>query len=332
MVATQRAHYHLPVACVASVLTAVLGVCGWANGAPEWATTLTAAAVAVLALLAQSALLFWDPNRKPEANRVRAKGLCRKGELERLRGETPDLAKEELPRPRLGLLHAFALCGMALGILPFVSAELVRLALGWPLNRDWYPAVVGPRDESRFYFPETIYSVRGLWDGRDPAAELLNAPEVGLAPERLEATTHHDRWGDRINSKQEERWGSARTWVDVRIPDAPPLGGKNLRMRIDLTATYPADRGTQFVNEEQAFTQTAIVRLADTPRAGIVYASLCRGGALWLFLMSLALMLAALSFRHEAYPAKVVAESEEEDEDDDYPRRRARPRRIRGDD
>jgi hypothetical protein len=339
MVAAVRARNHLLIGFGAAAVAGVLGLIGWAAhapGSPEWGTTLWAGVVAVLALPAQLAVLFWNPNRNPRANREKANRLRQSGHLERLRRETPDLAKEEPPRPRLGWLHGFALGGLALGILPFVTPELVRLALGWPLNRDWYPAVVGPGDVSRVFYAESIQSVQGLWNGR-AEAEVLNAPEVGLAQGRLEAATRRDTWGNVIHfDENQAKVGYSRPWAEVWIPDAPQLGGKELRVKVDLAATYPADRGNVFVNAQRAFTQTATVRLADTPGAGMVYASLCRGGTLggaaWLVLMSLALALAARAFRHEAFPPRAVAEREE-DEDEEYLRRHdRRRRRIRDDD
>jgi hypothetical protein len=334
MVAALRVRNHLLVGLGAAAVTGFLGVVGWSAGAPEWGTTLGAAGVAVLALLAQVASLCWNPNRNPQANLAKARRLRQAGELERLRRETPDLAKHELPRPRLGWLHGFALGGLALGILPFVTPELVRLAFGWPLNRDWYPAVVGPGDESRIYFDQTIYSLKGLWTGR-AAAEVVNAREVGLDRERLEATTREADWGDVIHFEEKHRGGVQRPWVDVRIPDSPQLGGKELRVKVDLAAVFPADQGKIFVNQERQFTQTASVKLADVPWAGRVYAALCRGGTLggaaWLLLMSLALALAAHSFRREAFPAKATAE-DEDDYEDDYRPRRGRRRQLRDDD
>ncbi|HEX5273430.1 MAG TPA: hypothetical protein VFW33_23195 [Gemmataceae bacterium] len=339
MVGWQRAKLHLLIACGASAVTTFLGLIGAGRGLPEWRTTWMAAAVALLAFLGQIALLFWNPNHNPGANRNKAKGLLRQGRLESLRGETPDLAKDELPRPRMGVGTAFALSALALGIVPFASAELVRLALGWPLNREWYPAVVGPGDESRFYFPDTVSCLGPMWNGRADA-ELLNAGELGLGEERFEVTTSRTTWGKEIRFDDKPVRAAVQPWVDLRIPDAPQLGGKDLRVKLDLVVTFPQDQGTHFVNAQRDFTDTPVLRLADRPRAGFIYRVLCRagtwGGAAWQLLASLVLMEASRSFRREAFPPKAYADREAddyEDEEDDPPRRRSRRRpRIRGDD
>jgi hypothetical protein len=336
MIAAQRFQFHVGLGFAAAAVAVSLCFVGWTMTLPEWGTTLAAAAVAVLALLAQSAILLRDPNRNPEANRQKAKRLRKLGILERLRGETPELTKEEPPRPRVGSAHAVVLVGLALGILPFLTAELVRLALGWPLNRDWYPAVIGPGDESRIYFSPYIVCLNGMWDG-DARAEVLNADAAGLADGQLKAVTHHAAWGGVIHVDQKHGGGDFRwPWVDVQIPNESRLAGKELRIKTDLVVTYPAPSGMKYVNEERDSTQTVVVKLADRPGAGRVYASLCRGGtlggALWLVLMGLAIGLAARPYRHEAFPAKVIAEDEDDVYDDERAPRPIRSRRIRDDD
>jgi hypothetical protein len=333
MVGAQRAQFHLAVGLGSAAVAGSIGLAAWLGDFPEWRTTLVAAGVAVLALPVQLIVLFWNPNRNPDAGCLRAKQLIRQRVLERLRGETADLAKEELPRPRFGALTVVAIFGIALGIWQFLSAELVRRVYGWPLNADWYPAVVGPGDEARFYFPERVDSLQGLWDGR-AEAELLNAQEVGVVQRRLSTDTGHARWGNELHFKNDERRRAPHPWVLVYVPDSPELSGKDLRVKLDLVATYPADHGAHFIEEQRNFTATPVIRLADRPGAGAVYAALCRGGtlggALWLLLMSLVLALAAWSFRREAFPVKGFAEREDEDDDDDRPER-IRRRRIRDD-
>jgi hypothetical protein len=334
MIAFQRSVLQAFLGAVTAGVAGFLGLFGWTYGAPEWKTPLIAAGFAVAALLGHGLLLLWNRNRNRKANREFAKRLSRAGLLERLRGETPELAKEELPRPRHGAVTALAFAGLVLGLLPFVTPELVRLAMGWPLNQEWHSGVVGPGDESRLYLAERISSIKGLWTG-EARAEVLNAREVGLIDPALAATTHQDSWGNVIHFEQKERQGSPLPWADVRFPDVSRLGGQELRVKVDVDVTYPADHGAQFFNEKRTLTRTASVRLADTPRAGTTYGWLCRGGtfagALWLGLMSLVLVLAARAFRHEAFPPRAVAEPEE-DEDEEYLRRPMRRRRIRDDD
>jgi hypothetical protein len=335
MVASQRFQFHLAVGAAAAGAVTLVGAVGAAGGR-QWATTLIGAAISVLALLVQGALLLWNPNRNPDANRVKAKRLERSGLLEPMRGDIPELANKGVPHRRLGYLHAIALGGLALAVLPFLAAEAVRVAAGWPLNRDWHPAVLGPGDESRVFFPESVQSVQGLWSGRADA-ELLNARELGLDQGELEATTHQATWPGVIRFDQNRsRTYSVGPWADVRIPDSPQLNGKEVRVKVDVVATYPADRGTHFVNEQHAFTQTVVIHLADRPGAGRLYVMLANGGtfggALWLLLMGLLLALAGRSFRRDAYPAKVFAEREDDEVDDDYRPRRVRRRRIRDDD
>jgi hypothetical protein len=336
MIAAQRSFWHLLFGLGTAGVIGFIGLLGTGRAAPEYGTTLAAAAVAVLSLMVHGAFLIWDPNRKPQANLEKARRFRRLGRLERLRGETPELAKEELPHPRFRWLHAAALIGMAVGVVPFVTPEVVRLVRGWPLNRGWFPAVVGPGDEARIYHPSSVQSLTGLWTG-EATAEALNARELGLARAQLEATTHQDSWGNFIQFEQKHKTGYVRPWVDVRVPDAAQLAGKDLQVKVDVMVTYPADHGANFLNEQRLFTQTAFIQLADTPGAGSVYTALCRGGtfggALWLLLMGLVLALAARPFRYDGFPGKPAAEREDDDDDDydDRPRR-SRSRRIRDDD
>jgi hypothetical protein len=292
-------------------------------------------------ILIQLIIALWNPNRSPQANRGRAKQLLRSGDMELLRGETPEKMSPRLPCWGFGPVQCLALAGMALANLLFVAAELVRGACGWPMNPEWIPGVIGPGDESRLYFAEGFRSLRGMWSG-EPSACLLNAHELGLDGAALPAQTKRGSWDGTIRFKPEEGSQARTPWVQVRVPDSPRLTGKQLQVRADLVAVFPVIHGNHYENEERAFTRTTSVQLADRPGAGQLYAYVWYGGgfagAAWLGLMSLVLMAAAWSLRRRAFPLKVVHDKEDEpddedededdeDKDDRYDRRRRRRRR-----
>ena len=227
MIASRRIRFHLMFGFFALLVTGVVAILGVSEDFAERGLMCAAAVAGAVALLGHLIVVLWNPNRNPEANRARAKKLLKSGTMELLRGRTPEREADSLPRWGIGPIHGLALAGMALGVVVFLAAELVRLACGWPLNPEWYPGVVGPGDKSRFYFPERFHSVKGLWKG-EAGAEVLNAPELGLARSELETTTKHDTWAGTIWTKSEEKNRINSPWVGVQMPDFPQLVGKKL--------------------------------------------------------------------------------------------------------
>jgi hypothetical protein len=340
MVGNRRLGLHLAGGALGLVITGALAVLGTDLTLSDRQAMWGSAGVGTAVLLAQLIISLWNPNRNLEANQRRAKQLLTSGNMERLRGETPEKAARHLPRWGFGPVHGLALAGMAFANVLFIAAELVRLACGWPMNPDWTPGVIGPGDESRLYFSERLSSVKGLWDGQ-PSAWALNAHELGLDGAALPAQTHHDSWAGTIYVKENESSKTVRPWAEVRFPDSPRVAGKQLQVRADLVVVFPAPLGRdRWEDKQQAFTRTTSVRLAARPGAGRLYAYVWHGGgfagAAWLGLMSLVFAAAAWSLRRKAFPLKVVHDAEDEpddedendryDEDDRYDRRRRRRR------
>jgi hypothetical protein len=327
MIGSRRMRFHLGFGLLGAIAAGVVAGLGVSDAEPERVMMWIAAGIAAATFLCQLAVTLWNPNRNPSANRSRAKRWLESGSLEGERVPPTNRGDAGLPRWGFGLPQGLALAGIAFGIVLFVSAELIRLAFGWPLNEGWYPGVVGPGDESRLYFAERISPVKGLWNGQ-AGAELLNTPEVGLADARLDTTTQQDTWQGNIwMSNKNDKTRLLYPWVAIRIPDSPQLAGAQLRIKANLTAEFPALRGGHYENEQRSFTQTASVQLATTPGAGRLYATVWHvsafGGAVWLLLMSLILVVDNWSLSRHANPRKVVTEEDDQDEDE-RPRRRRR--------
>jgi hypothetical protein len=331
MIGGRRMGGHLGIAALGLAGTLAFVGFGADHSLADRVSMWGAVGVCTLMIVGHSLLLLWNPNRNLISNRNRCKKLVLSNTMQVLREETPDRAAGHLPRWGFGPAHGLALVGMAFANLLFVAAELVRAACGWPMNPEWIPGVIGPGDESRLYFAERFYSVKGYWSG-EPSATALNARELGLGEAALPADTKRDSWPRTIYVDNGEGSKAETPWVEVRIPDSPALGGKQLQVRADLTAVFPVLHGDHYEEEQRDFARTTTVRLAARPGAGRLYAHVWHGGgfagAAWFGLMSLVLVAAAWSLRRHAFPLKVVhnAEDEPDDEDED---RYDRPRRKR---
>jgi hypothetical protein len=321
MVAGQRMTGHILSGVFGFGAALALAITGVTLYFPDRVTMWLGVAVGTATVLGHFLVALRNPNRDTAANRERARQMLRSGDLERLRGETPDLAAGRLPRWGLRPVHAVALVGMALGNVLFVAADLARLACGWPMNPQWHPGVVGPGDTSRLYFDEGFGSVKGLWRGKC-TAWTLNERELGLGPVPLKVTTNQDMWGNVIWFDQgKESNNSVDPWVEVRVPDSPQIAGKRLDVRAELIAEFPVWHFNHFDNEQRTLTRTAALQIAATPGAGAIYRKLWHGGAFaaaaGLGLMSLILTIAAWSMSRHANPVTLVRERDKEDEDPD---------------
>src|SRR5262249_25627083 len=154
------------------------------------------------------------------------------------------------------------------GALALPAAEVARLAGAWPINRDFYPPVVGPGDAARLYFPEKIASIKGYWTAVATAVRATNADRLGPAGGQLTAPSPEASRGSFLTAKSSEKDSRSTPWVDVRAPDDPSLAGKSADLEVGLMAQYPAVTGPrQFGTRESAFTRPARLAMAP-PHAG----------------------------------------------------------------
>jgi hypothetical protein len=308
MVGVRRSFRHwvlfwIALACLAVVLFLTLIEVIPYNAAAWLAVVLFLGVVTGHLLIALS-----NPNGNMDANLQKAKENSRAGVLQVCTPGDP-MQAEQAPR-RHGLSAGYLVCFalMGLGVIGMASSELVRLARGWPLNKDWYPQVVGPGDSPYVYFPNKITSVKGFWQGR-PAVTVENARDLGLGNPQLRAEAQNDNWGNTIQIGSKESKTSTKTlWTRVHF-DPQLAAGKEVRLKIDLAITYPKLMGDKSWDPatEQHSLSTA-VRLAS-PKAGSTYRSffwwgLVFGGVL-ILTFSIVLALLARGLRNRALPTSV---------------------------
>jgi hypothetical protein len=221
---------------------------------------------------------------------------------------------------------------MLLALAVISSAELARLALGWPVNPDWHPAIAGPGDSTYVWFPQRINNVKNLWSG-SAQAQALNSAELGLVNPTIQAETGTDHWGDSISVKTGEKSTNSSPWARITVPNIANPEGKTLRVGMDLTIRYPSPEGNGFTNRQDVFSHNADLVLAEAG-AGTTYLLLYwlagLGGLTLLCFGSLILILRAGSLKKRALPNEVIPIADDGprrprvDEDDDEPEVRRR--------
>jgi hypothetical protein len=284
-----------------------------------------------------------NPNRNPEQNLERLSRLPRNRGVELVEEEPADRPQDGSPKVGPHVWHAAALILLGVAALAALSGEAARLAREWPLNEGWDPAVIGPGDESRVFFPGQIKSIRGFWRGESDV-QVTNAAEVGASLRGFRCSSRTDTWERGISARYNELEESFTPWVRIEFPDNPELAGKELRLSVVVRPTYPVPAGGNTLRDQKdTLTQDATVRLAHDRHAGQTYLLLSYGGVgggllagglagWWFYLLGRRL-------RRSAHPALVTPLREEDM--DKAPRRRrqddnsseseVRPRRRRTD-
>ena len=333
MIGTRRMMLHGLIGILGALGGGAVVVLGITKEFSDRQVIAAAAGIGAVVFLAQLGVVLWDPNRNQERNQQCARTLLKSDDLQLLHGENPAKAATKLPNWGASRSHIVALIGLLLAGLFFVSGELVRHVLGWPINPECRPGVLGPGDESRFFF-ESHKSVDRKWYGQ-VTVEVANASELGLADTRVSATTKQDSWGHIIYVKSDSEDAFFRPWVDVHIPESAKLAGKKIELNVKLLMTAPVLHGDHYENEQSTLTTKVSIQLADRPGAGKLYAYILFGGgfleALGLLAMSLVLVASAVALRRTASPMRLVHDGDEDDDYDDfddYPRRRRRRRRL----
>jgi len=316
--ATNQGCVLIPVAALVIILTFVAALASFGVFAlPLYLLTWIAVGVCMLGALAHLWVARRNPNRNMEANREKAQEQILKKSLKLVK---PGQAEQSLAAPepwQISSGHKLAFLLLFLGIGIVATAEITRLASGWPLNRTCDPVVVGPGDDSCVYLPHEVNSIKGLWHGSASVA-VLNAKELGLTNEQLPAVSKSSTWGERIIGKHVSSENSP-IWTSVTIPDTADLAGKDMRLHIEMQVRYPAAHGLRsFQDEQQDFEDAVDLHLAS-PHAGILYRALWWGG--WMIggalvvLMGLRLRQLENRRKQDAQPAKVISIEDEGIED-----------------
>ncbi len=278
--------------------------CPWGTGA--------ACGIAVVFLLLHGIVGHRNPNRNLSANLARASADVDNRRLELLRVGAP-APVPDAPDCRPPLSWWVVLGLVAVGVVVLASPELVRLLRGWPVNADWRPIVVGPDEQMTFMFPDEFQSLDGKWSGT-ATVEVLNIDEVGLRDRWLRTVPHDDRWSDTFGLPSNAKQKTWRLSVNAIAPTAD-LGGKELLLRIELRAKYPADfqygaTSRDIRVEEHTFTALTTLRVAATPEAGKSYCLTWWGctflGGIWVLGAGLALGGRQVKLGAKALPTLVT--------------------------
>jgi hypothetical protein len=268
-----------------------------------------------LGVLAHYWIARRNPNKDLEANRTKAEAEIQKGTLKLEKAGHGGPTLDDSPARPKGGSRAPAFLLMLLGIALLPSAEVMRLASGWPRNHNCEPMVIGPGDQPTLYLPSKVKSIKGLWNAQ-PAVTVVNAEEVGLADARLDSSSRNRTWGGVIFGKS-VRAEDSQLWTKVELPSDETLAGKTIQLRINMDVKFPAERGHGFEDEEKSFEDSFELHLAS-PRAGRTYRLLWWGGGLGggilVLLGSIWLMVLASKAKKAALPSKAIPLEEEEAE------------------
>jgi hypothetical protein len=315
MVGARRGYYHLWITLGTSIFLGTALV--FLGGLPSVQSDLSmwiAIVLGVMILPAQFVACLWNPNRNLKANRKKALEAVRNGDLDLLRTRDEDNTPPRFGL-RIGHLVALALMGLS---LPFVTAgELLRSVQDWPYNRDCFPNVVGPGDEITVDFPEKIESVKGLWAGQ-ATGEILNIGELNAGNLHMHTSSKLDTWGDKISVEHTNSTETSRLWMRIALPDNEGLAGKEMKLRLQLTAVHPVAQGNGFVNQSDSFSHTVTIRLAKTQHAGRIYDWVRHGGSAVALIgitgAGLILYIMARRLRSQANPSKIFDRRPEPEE------------------
>jgi hypothetical protein len=283
---------------------AVLVLAAWA---PQHVAAWVAFGICALIALGHFRLAVNNPNADLEANRKKAEEAVGANTLKLVDPGSKGPPPLSYPQ-RLGFLQWSALVLLGLGLMALASSEAVRLAAGWPLNRDCVPMVAGPGDEVDIYFPDQISSIKGYWKGQ-PTVSVTNAQELGLAEATLPATSEDDHWGSVMMGKHVSP-KNAQLWARVSLPESENLAGETLQMKIALDVAYPAKTGMfGFQEVRQGFAHATELRLASA-LAGFMYQVVWWGslliGAGLIVLAELFLYRSAKGRKRSALASRVV--------------------------
>lgn len=321
------------VVLIPAILFYILGATYVLTGnLPSMILAAVFAGVALVNLL----IAAGNPNKNLDGNLERADRFVDDGSMEVVtKGDT---AKAEPPPGPLGVPH---LLGIGFGLLAAVvvlAPMLYQSINSLPLNADTKPEVISPGDEVKVYFPDSIDCVKSLWKGT-ATATVLNANELG-GPVNVTASSNDETWGNTISYKSSQKHTHPSLWARVRIPPEGRLTGKTVKVRVNLTATYPTAEVVGNNLPERMLKTTRDFDLTFSPLgAGSTYSTLWNGGVIIAGLLSAGacFYLRSLNKQLQLTANRPVVEPiKDDDEDDARPRNREdedeRPRRREDDD
>jgi hypothetical protein len=279
---TERALVHAGAAGATLLLLLVVGLAGAGGGPlePESAATLAAVLTGVIGLL-HVGLLFNPPGGRPEGGLRRNAPL---GPLTVVRPGDLNETRDPTALPTVSVLGVVILMAAPVACLAVI---LYRSCVGGlpAASPGVTPALVTPGDEIRVEVPANVKTVAGIWRAT-ARAELVNGAEVGKPGLALTATTNDvPDWDNslRVSAGSGEQH-VASFWAKVRVPPAPELAGKTLKIRVDLDVKYPAPAympgvlRTYFVNKK--LTPSHVVTVQLVPAAVVRDYRMAFGGGL----------------------------------------------------
>lgn len=247
------------------VIGAILIIIGAVGGAPPqtmlWVTTAFAALMAAWLYLLEAR----NPNADLRANQNTAQKAINAGKLVLDQAQ----AGFEPGRTTHRGISPAVLGTLALAVVIMPCAELVRGLGGWPVNPDLHFPVMGPGDTSRLQMPETINSVKGIWNG-DASVQVANPKDLPAGDQRFTASTNKGSWGGTIRVKSSEKNSRSTPYVDITAPANPALAGKTVELKTKVVVTYPKMLGSGYSDSRSTFERSVSVKLAP-PGAGATY-------------------------------------------------------------
>ena len=309
MIAGRRRKLH--ICLLAASLLAVVLLGGLYLGDVVQADRTLAVAMGQIAFFAVLGFLvdFHNLNRNLEANRRAAEQEIAE---ERLRVIRPGIALTPVLEPRAPRLYGRLAIGLAiLAILSPALPELMRMQAGWPLNADWYPPVAGPGDETCYYLPDEISSIKGFWTGTSKVTAQV-AGESAAGELAVASFTRQADWGRSIQAQPGEHATSARPWVRLKLPGGESYAGKSLACKIALSVRYPVvHNDAVFATVAQDYQGEATLKLA-APLAARTYRtwwwSGFSAGAVLLIASMITRLAGAEALQRTAKPASILEE------------------------
>jgi hypothetical protein len=191
-------------------------------------------------------------------------------------------------------------------VIAIISAELARLASGWPVNATCYPPVVGPGDSATISFDQTLNTVKSHWRCNFQA-KIVAPGNFATLP--LRVANRINNLGQRMRVKSSEKNATVTPWVVLTFPVDPALAGDILDITVGGQASYPIMMGNSaFTDGSTPLSRQLSITMAP-PGAGKSHQTLALGGG-WggvavLALGGFLLARSARSSRSEALPTEV---------------------------
>jgi hypothetical protein len=201
-----------------------------------------AAAVAGFALLGHLVTALCNPNWSLKGNQKESRARMEAGEMLVDRNGGP-LNPAAIPT-NINAVHLLCLLAILVSPLGFLAARFVSDRYPMPRNAGLQPDVVGPGDTVKIPVETKLRTHGGYWYAT-ASVKVLNADELGVtAP--FHAGTQSERWGKIIAVNDSRNpLEPIKPWAKVAIPNDPELGGKTVKLQINLTVTYPMAAGAR---------------------------------------------------------------------------------------